>query len=259
MTNYERNNTMVACILAFIIVGAVAVGAMFLLGTANLTWNPNINTTGDWDEGELFEFELTDTSMPATVTLNVDIDVGGLQVLFVDDADLVYEISIWVPNATLEEHGDPTVGYASDTITIDYPVAGVNVTLGSGTTYVMGLATTTGGVEVILSSPANVGDIDIHVTTGGIHFVMTSAVNITGDVDFSFRTTTGGIDVDASIPINVGGSFAGTVTTGSVDVTPVGWTLISQNHYETSNYATASNSITIVASTTTGGIEATLT
>ncbi len=259
MANYERNNTMVACILAFIIVGAVAVGALFLLGTNNLTWNPNFNTTGNWDDGELFEFELTDTSMPATVTLNIDIDTGGVQVLFIDDPELVYNISIWVPNATLEEHGDPTVGYASDTITVDYPVAGVNVTLGSGTTYVMGLATTTGGVEVILSSHANVGDIDIDVTTGGIHFVMTSGVNITGDLSFDFSTATGGIDIDVSIPTNVGGSFAGTVTTGSVDVTPVGWTLISQNHYETPNYNTASNTITIVTSTTTGGIDATLT
>lgn len=259
MTNYERNNTMVACILAFIIVGAVAIGGLFLLGTTNWNFPSPPTTPNDWEEGELFEFARSEASMPATVTLSLDIDVGGIKVVFVDDAELLYNISIWVPNATLEEHGDPTVTYSSETITLDYPVAGVNVTLGSGTTYVMDLDTTTGGIEVILTSPANVGDIDIDVTTGGIHFLMVNTVNITGDLDFNFRTTTGGIDIDLSIPVEVGGSFIGTVTTGSVDVSPVGWTMVSQNHYETSNYDTASDTITISASTTTGGIEAVLT
>lgn len=257
---YERNNTMVACILAFVIVGAVAVGGLLLLGTTNWNFNPIITTPpNDWDEGELFEFELTDASMPATVTLNIDITTGGIQVLFIDDANLVYEISIWVPNATLEVHGDPTVEYATDTITVDYPTAGVNVTLGSGTTYVMDLDTTTGAIVIVLTSDANVGDIDIDVTTGGIDFTMTNDVTISGDLTFNLRTTTGAIAVNVGIPTDVGGRFTGSVTTGSVDVTPVGWSLISANHYETSNYDSASDTITIVTSTTTGGINAVLT
>ncbi len=259
MSNYERNNTMVACVLAFIIIGGIAVGSVLLLGTNNWTWTPP-NNNFNWDEGEMFEFERTETSMPAEVTLDANIITGGIQIIFVDDADLLYDISIWVPNATLEEHGDPTVTYASDTITVDYPTCGVNITLGSGTTYVFDVDTTTGGVSMILGAASNVGDIDVDVTTGGIEFVMTNDVVIDGNLTWSFSTTTGGVDINVAIPTDVGGRFTGSVTTGSVDVTAVGWNeVVADVLYETSNYDTASNTITITASTTTGGVDATLT
>ncbi|MHA1909600.1 MAG: hypothetical protein ACW98Y_20035 [Candidatus Thorarchaeota archaeon] len=259
MSNYERNNTMVACVLAFIILGAVAVGAVFFLGTTNWTWTP-INNNFNWDEGEMFEFERTETSMPAEVTLDVDVLTGGVQIIFVDDADLLYDISIWVPNATLQEHGDPTVTYASETITVDYPTCGVNVTLGSGTTYELDVRTTTGGVSIVLGAPAHVADIGVDVTTGGIDFVMTNDVVIIGNLTFSLSTTTGGISANIALPTDVEGRFTGSVTTGSVDVTAVGWDeVVADVLYETANYGNSSNSITITAGTTTGGVSAVLT
>jgi hypothetical protein len=252
---------MVACILAFIIIGGVAVGAVFFMGTTNWDFTGfNPPTNFDWDEGEMFEFDSTLTSMPTEVTLDVDVITGGVQIIFVDDADLLYDISIWVPNATLQQHGDPTVTYASETITVDYPTCGVNVTLGSGTTYVLDIDTTTGGVSIILGAPSNVGDIDVDVTTGGIEFVMTSDVVINGNLTFSLSTTTGGVDVNVATPTDVGGRFSGSVTTGTVDVTTVGWNeIIADILYETSDYGDTSNSITITAATTTGGVIAILT
>ncbi|MHA1480797.1 MAG: LiaF domain-containing protein [Candidatus Thorarchaeota archaeon] len=256
----ERNNTMIACILAFIIVGAIGVGAISLWGGGNgwdFNWNLDINVP-DWENTTTYTFDLTDASMPATVTLNFDITVGAVSVVFTDDATLVYDIEVIVPNATIELHGDPVVTYTADTIGLDYEVAGVNVTLGSGTTYVMDVDVTTGAISVVLTADADVGDISLDTTTGAISLAMTSTVTLTGNVTFDLGTTTGGIDVVIALPSGVGGSFTGTSTVGGVDVNETGWDLVSTNHYETSDYDTASQTLTIITSVTTGAIGAVL-
>ncbi len=257
----QRNNTMVACILAFIIVGAIGIGAASLFASNpngwNFNWNPNINTP-DWENTTTYAFDLTDASMPSTVTLNIDLDVGAVSVVFTDDATLVYDIEIIVPNATIELHGDPVVTYAADTIGLDYEVGGVNVTLGSGTTYVMDVDVITGAISVVLTANADVGDISLDTTTGAISLAMTSTVTLTGNVTFDLGTVTGGIEVVVALPSGVGGSFTGTTVTGGVDVTPTGWDEVSTDHYETSDYDTASQTLTIITSVVTGVIGAVL-
>jgi len=256
MSNYERNNTMVACVIAFIIVGGAALGAMFFLGSYN--WDfPNISPI-DWDEGEQFEFSRNETSMPATVTLNIDVAAGGILIVFEDDSELLYDISMWVPNSTLVTHGDPEVTYSSNTIGLNYPAAGVNVTLGTGTKYVLDIAATVGGVALIVSNNASIGDVDIEVTTGGISLDISDDIRVSGDITFDLDTTTGGISVEVNLPSSVAGQFRGGTSTGDVDVTAVGWEEISSTYYETSDFNSAADRIYVSADTTTGGVSATL-
>ncbi len=262
--SYERNNTMVACVLAFIIVGAVAIGAVMMLGPISAP-NWNFNTNWDWnssEDGTFYDFERADVAIPDEITLDIDIDVGGVDVKYVNDSSLTYTISIWAPNDTIQEHGAPTVTWSSNTIGLDYPVASVNVTLGTNATYIYDLKVTTGGLSIELDNGAKVGNIEATATTGGIAFVVSDDVVISGDVDIELTTTTGGISVVVDLPTGVGGYFAGETTVGGVDVTPVGWdpaTAGSTQRYQTSDYGTASDTITITAITTTGGISATLT
>ncbi|MFW9908550.1 MAG: hypothetical protein ACFFEF_08235, partial [Candidatus Thorarchaeota archaeon] len=130
MSSYERNRTMVACIVVFIVVVGAAIGVVILfMGSTNWNWNPTVPPS-NWDVGETFEFERTESSMPLNVTLDFDVDVGGIDFKFIDDPTLLYYIEMWVPNETLQEYGDPTVTYTSNTVALDYPAAGVNVTLG---------------------------------------------------------------------------------------------------------------------------------
>ena len=257
MSSYERNNTMVACVIAFIIVGSVAIGAVFLLGSYN--WNFNgFPPPNDWDVGEQFEFSRDEPSMPATVTLDIDVDTGGVLIVFEDDAELLYDISMWVPNNTIVLHGDPEVTYSANTIGLDYPAAEVNVTLGTGTKYLLDISATTGGIAIILSNNASVGDMNIDVTTGGISLEASDDVRISGDVTFDLDTTTGGISVEVDLPTNVAGQFRGSTSTGNVDVTAPSWEEITSTYYETSGFSSASNRMYISADTTTGGVSATL-
>ncbi|MFW9919934.1 MAG: hypothetical protein ACFFED_10060 [Candidatus Thorarchaeota archaeon] len=256
MNNYERNNTMVACVIAFIIVGGAALGGLFLLGSLNISpWIPNNN---NWDEGTLFEFERTGETIPDEIAVNVDIGVGAIYVRYVNDPALTYEISIWVPNNTLETEGNPTVAWSSNTITVEYQTCGINITLGVNATYSLNLETSTGAIAIELDNQAHVGSINATTSTGAIALDMTDDVVIEGDITFDLHTSTGAIALAVDLPTGVGGHFIGSTGTGSVDVTPVGWSVVIPNVYETSDYDTATDTVTITATTGTGSVAATL-
>jgi len=106
---------------------------------------------------------------------------------------------------------------------------------------------------------AHVGDVSLDTTTGGISLQMSDDVVLLGNATFDLDTTTGGIDLTVDYPTGVGGSIECAVGVGGVDITATGWTQITSNHYETSDYDTAAQTLTIVAETTTGGIDATVT
>jgi hypothetical protein len=243
---------MVACIFAVLVIGAVAVGLVAYYGTNYSNWNINPITT-------VFSFEDDVGTINETVTLDIDIATGGVLVVFVDNESLLYSVTMEVQNSTLETDGAPTVTYTSNTIGIDYTTAGINVTLGSGVNYTLNIHTSTGGVAVELSEGAHVGDVTIAVTTGGIDLELNDDVVILGSPTFDLKTTTGGISVVADLPTGVGGSIECAATIGGVDITATGWTQITSNHYETTDYDTASQTLTIVAETTTGGIDAVVT
>jgi len=243
---------MVVCIFAVLVIGAISVGVISYYG--NTTWNWNVDTTTTD-----FSFEAEVGATNETVTLDIDITTGGVTIVFVDNESLLYDIDIKVQNTTLATEGDPTVTFASNTISLAYPTAGVNLTLGSGVNYTIDVDVTTGAIAVVLGVGAHVGDVSLDTTTGAIALTMTDDAVLIGTATFDLDTTTGAIDIIVDYPTGVGGSIECAVSIGAVDITAIGWTQITANHYETSDYDTAAQTLTIIAQTTTGSIDAILT
>lgn len=238
---------MVVCIFAVLIVGAVVVGALSFYGTTN--WNWNLATTD-------FTFEAEVGATTGTVTLDIDLTTGGVSITFVDNATLLYDIDVEVQNTTLETEGEPAVTFVGNVIGLDYPTAGVNLTLGSGVNYTIDVNVTTGALDLELLDGAHIGDVSLTTQTGLISLQMTEDVVLLGNATFELDTTTGGIDVLVDLPTGVGGSVEGATGLGSVDITAAGWTEITSNHYETSDYDTAAQTLTVLLETGTGGIDA---
>jgi hypothetical protein len=246
MSNYQRNTS----IFAVLIVGAIVVGALSYYGTTS--WNLNPATTD-------YAFEAEVGATTGTVTLDIDLDAGGVSVTFVDNASLLYDIDIEVDNTTIATDGEPTVTFTSNTIGLDYTGAGVNITLGSGVNYTIDIVASAGGVSLVLTDGAHIDDISVQVAAGGISFAMTDDVVLIGSPTFDFEATAGGISIVADIPTGVGGSIECVAIYGGVDITAVGWTEVTSAHYETTDYDTASQTVTILAEANAGGITAVLT
>jgi hypothetical protein len=259
MSNYERNNTMVACIIGSIIIAAALLGVMAFLNPWLGPGNTDVNWGDEnWTETIEYNFELTDASVPASLSLLTDLDVGAVNVVFINESDLVYRIDMIVPNQTVIAHGAPIVAYAGGIIDLTYPVAGVNVTLGSAAYYSMDLTVTTGAVNIEANEIACIDDITVDVTTGAIGFELDNGTLFEDDITVDLSVVTGAIGVFVTLNTTIGGHFSGSTTTGHVDVTPTGWSLVSGDIYATANYATALQTVTITAEVVTGGISATL-
>jgi len=238
---------MVVCIFAVIIVGAIAVGALSYFGTSWFNWS---STTTDF----YFDEEIGATT--GTVILDIDLYAGGVSITFVDNASLLYEIDIEVQNTTLERDGAPSVTFTGNTIGLNYTAAGVNITLGSGVNYTIDVNASTGGIAVNLVEGAHIGDVSLTATAGGISLVLTDDVVLVGNATFDLHAAAGGVSVVADLPTGVGGSVEGVAGTGGVDITAAGWTQITSNHYETPDYDTASQTLTVVIEAGIGGITA---
>ncbi len=243
---------MVVCILSVLVIGAISVGLISYYGANTWNWNNNQPTTD-------FTFEADVGTINETVTLDIDITTGGVTITFVDNESLLYNIDVEVLNTTLEAEGAPTVTFTSNTIGLAYPTAGVNITLGNGVNYTLDVDVTTGAITVVIGLDAHIGDVSLDTTTGAIFLEMSDDVVLLGNAIFDLTTTTGAIDILVDYPTGIGGSIECSVVTGSVDITAIGWTEITANHYETSDYDTASQTLTIIGQTTTGGIDAIVT
>ncbi|MGY5862136.1 MAG: hypothetical protein RTU09_07150 [Candidatus Thorarchaeota archaeon] len=253
-SGYQRNTTMVVCVVLVIAVGGILVGL--------LTFFTPLPNGGGWNWSDAttdFSFDDTLGSTTGTVELDLDISVGGVKITFENDSDLLYRIDMTVPNNTVTESGDPVVTFSSNTITLHYPVAGVNVTLGSGVNYTINAEVTTGAIDLDLTAGAHIGDVALNTSVGAISVVMTEDVVVNGDVEFDLLTGVGAITVVADLPTGVGGSFDATASVGDIDVVASGWTESPPNHYESDDYDTALNTVTITAITNTGAIDAVLT
>jgi hypothetical protein len=242
---------MVICILAVLIGGAAIVGILASLGN---TWGPN------WPNGELnyFDFDQSVGSTTGTVLLDVDVDAVSVSVIFENDTDLLYEIDVGVSNRTLEEHGDPTVTFSSNTITLDYPAAEVNITLGTGVVYELDIVSSTGTVSVVLSNSAQISDVSMETDAGTLSLVVLDDIEISGSPDFNLQAVAGSISVTADLPAGIGGSIEGSSSAGAVSITAPDWDEITPSHYESSDYDTASQKVTIVLVTSAGTISATI-
>ena len=238
---------MVVCIFAVIVVGAIAVGALSYYGNSWFNWN--LASTD-------FSFDAEVGATTGTVTLDIDLSTGGVSITFVDNATLLYDIELEVQNTTLEIDGNPSVTFTSNTIGLDYTTAGVNIILGSGVNYTFDVNVATGGIDVDLVDGAHVGDVALATVTGGVSLVMTDDVVLIGNATFDLDATTGSVNVNVDVPTGIGGSVECAVVTGGVDITAAGWTQITSNHYESSDYDTASQTLTVFIETITGGITA---
>jgi predicted membrane protein len=87
----------------------------------------------------------------------------------------------------------------------------------------------------------------------------TNAAVISNDINVNLQVTTGGITTNVTLPAGVGGSFDASARLGGVTVSPHGtWAQTSGHHYQTPDYGTAENAVTITAETAIGGITADL-
>jgi hypothetical protein len=251
MSEYHRNTGMIVCIVAVLVIGAITVGGLTYLGSNGWwgNWNPAKTT---------FTFHADVGNTTGTVLLDVKLGAGGLTLQFVDNSSLLYRMSVVVQNSTLQQYGSPAVTFAGNKIALDYTAAGVNVTLGTGVRYAIHGNVTAGGISATLDHAARLANMSLTSSAGGITVVTTNQIVVTGDVPVDLHTAAGGISVNVGLPTGVGGSFDATVTAGGVTVNAPSWTHVTQNHYETANYNTASDKLTIMASTNAGGISANL-
>jgi hypothetical protein len=249
MNSYERNTGMVVCILGVLIVGAVVVGALTYFGPTTWGW-----FTGD--DTVYYHFDSTVGGTTGTVNLDVDVTIGAVNIDFEDNATLLYRIDVGVPNRTVQELGAPTVTFSANTITLDYTTLAANITLGSGVNYTLDVTTDTGAVDCDVILGAHIGDVTVTTGTGAIDFFMSSSVVVIGSPDFNFETTTGAVELNIALPSSIGGSIEAAVGTGIVEIDAPGWTEITSNHYESTDYDTASQTVTVVVQTGTGAVEA---
>ena len=242
---------MVICILAVLIGGAAIVGILTSLGPS---WGPG------WPSQDLTYFDFDESVGSTTGTVKLDVDVGAatVNVKFEDNSELLYEIDIGVSNQTLTQHGDPTVTFSSNTITLNYPAAEVNITLGTGVVYELDLKSSAGTLSVVLSNGAQISDVSLEAGAGTISLIVLDDVTISGSPDFRLETSAGTISVTADLPTGIGGSVEASSTTGTVTITAPSWDEITPSHYESSDYDTASQRVTIVLITGAGSISATI-
>jgi len=243
---------MVVCIVAVLAAGAITVGGLAYLGSTGGWWF-------NWNQAKttfVFHEDLGNTT--GTVLLDIKLSAGSFSLVFVDNSSLLYRMSVEVQNITLQQYGNPVVTFVGNRIALDYQAAGVNVTLGSGVRYAVHGNLSAGAVTATLGQGAHLANMSLTTSAGGITVVMTEQMNFTGDVPVNLRTSSGAISLNADLSPSVGGSFEASVTLGAISVNAPSWTQVTQNHYETANYDTASDTVTIVASTTAGAVSANL-
>ncbi len=248
---YTQNRGMVICIIAMIGIVSLLAGFAVFLGSSGWYWGTD-NTPRH------FEFEELRGSNNGTLVLNVTIDVGAVTVSFVDNSTLLYRIDIATTNRTVIKDGPPTVTLQSGVINLDYTVGTVVVYLGSGVVYDLRIKTTTGDVEVTVLGVASVSNISLTSSVGAVRLTMNESVSLVGNVTCDLKTGVGDISVNIDLVAAIGGSFKGSTSIGSVSISAPGWTQIDPRHYETTNYTTASQRLTITASTNTGSVSAVL-
>ncbi|MGY5852216.1 MAG: hypothetical protein RTU92_01460 [Candidatus Thorarchaeota archaeon] len=254
-SSYERNNTMVACVLGVLIVGAISVGAIAYFGSNWIGFFPNSG------EQVYFSYDRNVGSVSGLVTLDVDLTVGSVNVEFDDNATLLYNIDFEMNNQSYQQYGEPTVTFSAttNTITLSHEVGSANITLGSGLNYAIRVTTSTGSQNVVLGANAHVRGVTLEAGIGSLALTLTNDATIVASPTYYLKTATGSITVVAILPDDVGGDFEADVGTGDVSVTAPTWNELTSDHYRTTDYATATQSIDIFALTTTGSVTAILT
>jgi hypothetical protein len=253
MENYEKDNTMIGCIVATILLCAVLVGGLAYFSSitppTNNDWNPYTYTT--------FIFESVETEMPDLVTLHVRKNSGGVSIKFEQNQNLLYRIEMLVHNDTVESIGPPNVTYTDDYIYLNYEHGTTEIVLGTGTVYEFDIHVYSGGIDADLRGSSRIGYISLSADSGGIEFKMNSQMILYGNASFELEAESGGMDIDISLPLGVGGCFHPIVGSGEIDISS-NWGVVINSVYYTTNYETASKTVTITADVGSGGMNANL-
>ncbi|MFX1491430.1 MAG: hypothetical protein ACFFBX_04505 [Promethearchaeota archaeon] len=241
---------LVGAFAAIIIIGGVVGG--WVLGQNAIRWQLEMEQVD-------YHFEETASSPPDLITLNVNLAAGAVNITFVDNSTLIYRIDVTTNRWTLNQYGDPTITYSSNTIVFDYEAAATSIFLGNGANYTINTNTAAGSTHVIANQYAHLGDVSLETTAGALQFELSSTATINGNVTVTLVTSAGGIDVDVQLPSSVSGSFLGTTNLGSVNINAVNpWSQVTANNYETTDFGSTTNSMTIDATTNIGAVSANL-
>ncbi len=250
-TGSNRTIYIIVAVVAIVIISAGAIGGWLFWQNA-LRWQYE-------NQPIEYHFDEAAPTPPELITLNINLAAGAVNITFVDNATLIYRMEVTANQLTVDQHGDPTVSYASNTITFTYAAAAADIFLGSGANYTINTDTNAGSIHVIAGQYAHLDDVSLEATAGIVQFDLTSTATLNGNITLTLSTTTGSINIDVALPSGASGSFTGTSDIGFVDITPSSpWSEVSATEYETSDFGSTFNSIDITAHADIGSVTATL-
>ncbi|MHA1216927.1 MAG: hypothetical protein ACTSPX_06370 [Candidatus Thorarchaeota archaeon] len=212
MSQYTRNNSMVACVIAVVIIGATITGMLAMTHSPGGVW------FGNNEAYTTFSFKENAATPPSNVDLVIKLSTGRVNISFVNDPTLVYDIAVRVPNVSLAQHNDPSVIYADGHVRLDYEVGEITVLLGNASAYSMTLDVATGSVEISLGSHSHFHDVTVNVATGEVAVEMTSDATVVGNASVLLSVATGSINVTLAAPPEVGIRFTASTTVGPMNI-----------------------------------------
>ncbi|MFX1317527.1 MAG: hypothetical protein ACFE9D_00190 [Promethearchaeota archaeon] len=250
-TGSNRTTYIIVAVVAIVIISAGIIGGWFFWQNA-IRWQYE-------NQPIEYHFDEVAPTPPELITLNINLVAGVVNITFVDNATLIYRMDVTANRLTVDQHGDPTVSYASNTITFNYAAAAADIFLGSGANYSINTDTNAGSIRVIAGQFAHLDDVSLEATAGIVQFDLTSTATLNGNITVTLSATTGPIYVNVALPSGASGSFTGASNIGPVSVTPSSpWSEVSATEYETSDFGSTANSIDIMAHADIGSVTATL-
>jgi hypothetical protein len=225
-----------------LVVGILAV--VLVTATITIAW---LNQNRFWNQEPIsYNFDAAPASLPASVTLDLNLQAGFVWLQFEDNASLLYRVHMTTTRSTIQQDGDPSVMYADNEIDLTYTNADVTIILGSGTNYTLEVDTSAGKIFALIGSGAHIRDLELASNIGDIELRLENTTIFQENVTIAISSYSSHIDVNATLPTSIGGSFAAFVNdVGTIYVWTPTWTQVSDNHYKTPNFGTANITVTI--------------
>jgi hypothetical protein len=257
MSYGEGGKMLAVCVIAVVLLGSILALTLFLWNPFPLDLNGTTTTTTDEYEYIDYSFSNHEASLAEPVTLDFLINSGGVDVNFVDDPDLLFEVNVTARNDTVLENGPPEVSYLDNRVYFFYQSCEVTVTLGKTTNYIFDFHVNSGSADILLNEFAHVSDMSIDVNSGRLDLTLRNGCTILGNASFELFVNSGMLDADIEIPSGLGAEFFGYVNSGERDIVST-WELESTGHYRTDNYDTATQILTITSTVNSGILDTAL-
>ncbi len=248
---YRRDPIMVACILAVLVLGAAFVGIAATTGHWGMFGHGGNEVT--------FHFDMAPDNNTDDVALVVSVNTGNVKVNFEDNSSLLYRMTVDVPRDLLAQQGEPEVTESGSIYTLSYPAASVNITLGTAVSYDLDVSTGTGSIDLTLAHGASFGNVSLTTDTGGVSLLVAADTDPADGSRITLSTSTGNVNVAIDLPDSAGAHFTASTQSGSVDITTASWTKVTADTYESPDYASATELLTVTAHADVGSITGVLT